>query len=131
MSITPEATPPGWYSDPSGGNGQRYWDGQQWLATAAPPSGDGITKTDIKNWAKNGLAGYSAILGVASIALNILCGIGIALGVPALVMGFIAYQSSQQGTPAKKLALIGMIAGGIGSAISVVGWMVIMAMGVV
>jgi hypothetical protein len=36
---------PGWYPDPSGNPGQRYWDGQQWgptaptAATAFPPTG--------------------------------------------------------------------------------------------
>jgi hypothetical protein len=27
---SPSQTPPGWYPDPSGGGGQRYWDGNQW-----------------------------------------------------------------------------------------------------
>jgi hypothetical protein len=128
MSITPE-NPAGWYPDPGGGNGQRYWDGQQWrVETVTPPSDDRITKTDIKNWAKAGLAGYAAILGVASIPLNILCGVGFALGLPALAMGFFAYQSPH--SPAgKKLALTGMICGGIGSAIGLFGWMLVFGMG--
>ena len=29
---------PGWYPDPSGAPGQRYWDGQQWTIPARPPS---------------------------------------------------------------------------------------------
>jgi hypothetical protein len=29
--------PPGWYPDPSGAPGTRYWDGRRWAATAAPP----------------------------------------------------------------------------------------------
>lgn len=32
---TPSKPPAGWYSDPSGDPGQRYWDGHQWTATAA------------------------------------------------------------------------------------------------
>jgi threonine/homoserine/homoserine lactone efflux protein len=28
---------PGWYPDPSGAPGQRYWDGQQWTAVPPPP----------------------------------------------------------------------------------------------
>lgn len=31
--------PPGWYPDPSGAPGQRYWDGQTWSAAMAPPVG--------------------------------------------------------------------------------------------
>ncbi|MGA8745107.1 MAG: DUF2510 domain-containing protein [Solirubrobacterales bacterium] len=34
---------PGWYPDPLGGAGQRYWDGQRWLDNT-PPKG-----TDSKN----------------------------------------------------------------------------------
>lgn len=30
-------TQPGWYPDPSGGDGKRYWDGHQWSAVAVPP----------------------------------------------------------------------------------------------
>jgi uncharacterized RDD family membrane protein YckC len=39
MSDQPGTTPPGWYPDPQGGGGQRYWDGQQWTDQAAPPQG--------------------------------------------------------------------------------------------
>ena len=28
--------PPGWYPDPSGAPGQRYWDGQQWMILDRP-----------------------------------------------------------------------------------------------
>ena len=28
--------PPGWYADPAGGSGQRYWDGAQWTGYAVP-----------------------------------------------------------------------------------------------
>jgi len=28
----PHYTPPGWYPDPGGGQGQRYWDGYRWTA---------------------------------------------------------------------------------------------------
>ncbi|WP_078323655.1 DUF2510 domain-containing protein [Mycobacteroides salmoniphilum] len=28
---------PGWYPDPNGSGGQRYFDGGQWTAHAAPP----------------------------------------------------------------------------------------------
>jgi len=31
----PSPPPPGWYPDPYGGGGQRYWDGRAWLTT--PP----------------------------------------------------------------------------------------------
>ena len=34
---TPPAPLPGWYPDPFGAQGQRYWDGQQWTQVPPPP----------------------------------------------------------------------------------------------
>ncbi|MGB9227345.1 DUF2510 domain-containing protein [Mycobacterium sp.] len=31
---SPTSPPPGWYPDPSGARGQRYWDGTRWDPTA-------------------------------------------------------------------------------------------------
>jgi uncharacterized RDD family membrane protein YckC len=39
MSDQPGGTPAGWYPDPQGGGGQRYWDGQQWTDNTAPGQG--------------------------------------------------------------------------------------------
>jgi TM2 domain-containing membrane protein YozV len=35
MTSEQPAPAPGWYPDPSGGPGQKYWDGHEWLAS--PP----------------------------------------------------------------------------------------------
>ncbi len=35
MTAAP-SPPPGWYPDPGGGPGQRYWDGHQWTAVNVP-----------------------------------------------------------------------------------------------
>lgn len=34
--VTGQQSPAGWYSDPSGAGGQKYWDGQQWIDTPNP-----------------------------------------------------------------------------------------------
>ncbi|ODR17477.1 hypothetical protein BHQ23_26260 [Mycobacterium gordonae] len=34
----PAAIPPGWYPDPSGQPGQRYWDGAAWTHFTHPPA---------------------------------------------------------------------------------------------
>lgn len=34
----PAAIPPGWYPDPSGQPGQRYWDGARWTHFTHPPT---------------------------------------------------------------------------------------------
>lgn len=38
MSYPAPAPQPGWYPDPSGGPGPRYFDGHQWTISAPPPS---------------------------------------------------------------------------------------------
>jgi hypothetical protein len=55
-----QSTPAGWYPDPSGTPGQRYWDGQQWYATqitaasqvqgAVPTSGTSATQSTPAGW---------------------------------------------------------------------------------
>ena len=41
MSNDRPPTPAGWYPDPSGTGGQRWWDGQQWTDQLQPPQGYG------------------------------------------------------------------------------------------
>jgi uncharacterized protein len=58
--------PPGWYADPQGGGGQRFWDGSRWTEHATAPvmaSGAGLTSDrEARNWA---LAGHlSALAGI-------------------------------------------------------------------
>ncbi|MBP1819314.1 hypothetical protein J3E61_002877 [Mycobacterium sp. OAE908] len=46
---TPATPQAGWYPDPSGVSGQRYWDGQQWMpspASAASPGGYAAASPD-------------------------------------------------------------------------------------
>jgi Protein of unknown function (DUF2510) len=116
--MTPQ---PGWYPDPAGGSGQRYWDGNQWLNVPQQPVAvsDGITKTDLKKWASYGVAGYAALFGVFSIPVNIFCGAGAGLGVPALFLGWLGNRSATDPV-ARKLAKTGLICGGIGTAISII-----------
>lgn len=35
----------GWYADPSGAPGKRYWDGQRWASTLPAPQGAGVVVT--------------------------------------------------------------------------------------
>jgi Protein of unknown function (DUF2510) len=44
MSTPGSQPPPGWYADPAGGGGWRWWDGTRWtehLAPASPPAPPG------------------------------------------------------------------------------------------
>ncbi|WP_256788897.1 phospholipid scramblase-related protein [Frankia sp. AvcI1] len=36
-----QTIPPGWYADPSGQHGSRWWDGSQWTEHTQPPPGQG------------------------------------------------------------------------------------------
>ncbi len=36
--MTSQQPAPGWYPDPTGGPGQRYWGGAQWQAPPPPPA---------------------------------------------------------------------------------------------
>lgn len=73
---TPPTPPPGWYPDPSGGQGQRYWDGANWTAVApaaapvAPPSSPFGPTAQIPQPPKPGLStGLKIGLGVGGVAL--------------------------------------------------------------
>ena len=72
-------TPAGWYPDPDGSGGQRYFDGQSWTDHRAPataveaPPGDAATQAAPRSSGRNGkvLAGVLA-------AVVVLVGVGVA-----------------------------------------------------
>ncbi len=39
---SPTQNPPGWYPDPDGLPGSRYWDGTAWTDQTGPPAGTGV-----------------------------------------------------------------------------------------
>ncbi|MEO7588011.1 MAG: RDD family protein [Arachnia sp.] len=39
MSFSAESPPPGWYPDPAGSGGERYWDGGNWSQVTRPAGG--------------------------------------------------------------------------------------------
>ncbi|WP_158600584.1 RDD family protein [Tessaracoccus antarcticus] len=41
MSFSAESPPPGWYPDPAGSGGERYWDGGNWSQVTRPAGGLG------------------------------------------------------------------------------------------
>ena len=58
--------PPGWYADPHGGGGQRYWDGERWTehstAPAVAPGAALTSDREARNWAL--AAHLSALAGI-------------------------------------------------------------------
>lgn len=96
MSDHPGTTPAGWYPDPSGAPGQRYWDGQQWTDHAAPPPG--------------GPAGSGQTAG-AGIRLGSRILDGIIVGIPLfLVLSIFGLDPSEGGGAQFVSSLIGTIA---------------------
>jgi hypothetical protein len=66
----PPPTPPGWYPDPTGVGGRRYWDGSAWgpAASSPPPQ---PASTPLENWSR--LAGKTkAIIGGVVVAVILL-----------------------------------------------------------
>ncbi len=53
--------PPGWFPDPSGQPGLRYWDGSSWTAHHSPTAGGGLGATPAET---SGLAIASLIFGI-------------------------------------------------------------------
>lgn len=83
--------PAGWYPDPAGGGGRRYWDGGQWTGVASPPS----TGT-------NGFAVAALILGI------------IGIFPVALIFGVLALRDiRRRGGGGRGLAIAGLAAAGV------------------
>ena len=114
-------SPAGWYPDPSGNPGQKYWDGQCWQATtpqavpqpAIPP--DALRAAMAENrsiWVTNGLAAWSLICGIVALLADLMCGVGIGVAIPGVILGYVAFNRSKTSGQGRGLALGGLITSG-------------------
>lgn len=114
------AQPPGWYPDPGGSGGSRWWDGQKWAENAAPgPGGAALPSVETDGYA------------IASIILAV-------MGIPILplIFGYSSRRRIREAGGRKQgdgLAVAGIIIGWITLAIYALTilFIIIVAVGVV
>jgi hypothetical protein len=136
--MTTELPPAGWYPDPDGKVGQRYWNGQQWHTdvaaplppTAGPPAPAGYfagppapagysasASGPRPDTATSLLGLWSLGMGIGAILLDFFCGIGIVLGLIGFAVGFIALNRSKQTNANRGFVIGGLVANGVALAI--------------
>ncbi len=133
--MTAQSPAAGWYPDPSGQPGQKYWDGQQWQGATPAPAisheqlGYEIRQAMAENRgiiATNAMALYSLLIGIAAILCNFLCGAGVLAAVPSVIVGIIALNRSKtRGGAGRGMAIGGIICGGAAFVFGVIVLMVI------
>jgi hypothetical protein len=99
---------PGWYPDPQQPSQMRYWDGEVWTASVAPPVGGPAYGGYVASSRTNGLAIASL---VCSLVGFVACGVPAILGV---VFGHVArgqIQRSGGREDGEGMALAGLIVG--------------------
>lgn len=107
MTTRPPGPPAGWYQDPEG-PGQRWWDGAQWGAQAAPPAPPAPRQTHL--------------LAVLSLIFSLLWLFGLG-SLAAIVVGHVArgdIRRSQGTRTGDGMAVAGLWLGYIGLALTVV-----------
>ncbi len=131
--MTAQQLPAGWYADPSGNPGQKYWDGQNWQQAAVPqPAVDQqvIRAAMAENrsiWVTNGLAAWSLVIGAIGFLLNFLFGMGVWLGVPGLIIAFVAFTKSKKVGQGRGLSISGLVLNGLVVAFGLIVWVFLLA----
>ena len=107
---------PGWYPDPDGGGGQRYYDGKEWTESRTPapvaPTSGVAPSPGVAQSKTSGMAIASLVLGLVWIY-----GIGSVL---AIIFGFIAKKNIRNSNGMETgggMATAGIVLGIIGAAI--------------
>ena len=132
--MTAQQSPAGWYADPSGNPGQKYWDGQSWQQAAVPqPAVDQqvIRAAMAENrsiWVTNGLAAWSLVIGGVGFLLNFLFGMGAFLGGFGLILSFVAFNKSKRlNGQGRGLSIAGLVVNGLVVAFGLIVWIFLLA----
>jgi Domain of unknown function (DUF4190)/Protein of unknown function (DUF2510) len=134
--MTQQQQPPaGWYANPEG-EGQRYWDGQQWTdqrrdappPPPPPPGGQAPSERQVVyvEQAGNGLAVAALVTGIVGLVLGfipILFFIAWALGITAFVLGLVARRRAvrKPHVGRKGMATAGIVLGVLAFGMGIVG----------
>lgn len=133
MTEQPPPPPAGWYPDPSGAPGLRYWDGTAWTDQEAPstatqpqPSPEVLVREAPP---RNGLGIAALILGIVGAVsglIPLLFWVAGTLGVTGLVLGFVGRARAQRGEATNgKTALWGIITSAIALVLSIIGMVIV------
>jgi Domain of unknown function (DUF4190)/Protein of unknown function (DUF2510) len=130
--MTQQQQPPaGWYANPAG-EGERYWDGQQWTDQRRigppPPSGPQAPGQQVVyvEQAGNGLAIAALVTGIVGFVLGwipILFFIAWALGITAFILGLVARRRAVRKPEVgrKGMATAGVVLGILAFGMGIVG----------
>lgn len=103
-------TPPGWYPDPGGSGGRRWWDGSAWTATLEPAAAQQYAPA----WQVAPQPQRTSGKAIGALVASIICGIGSIVGI---VLGSLALRDVRRsnGTVGGSgLAITGITLGGLG-----------------
>jgi len=113
-------TQPGWYPDPAGSGGQRWWDGHQSGATAPTVAAPAVEASG------RGMATAAICCGIGGVVLALIpiLGIfGLGLGLVALVLGFVSWRSGKRA--GRRQGRAGMVLGACAVMLGVVGLVIV------
>jgi hypothetical protein len=132
--MTAQQSPAGWYADPSGDPGQKYWDGQNWQQAAVPqPAVDQqvIRAAMAENrsiWVTNGLAAWSLVIGAIGFLMNFLFGAGVFFGGIGGVIALVAFNKSKTlNGQGRGLSIASLVLNGLVVAFGLIVWVILLA----
>ena len=99
---------PGWYPDPQQSGQMRYWDGEVWTASVAPPAGGPVYGGYLPAAEPNGLAIASLVCSLVGLFA---CGIPAVVGIVLGHVGYSQIRRSNGRQSGEGLALAGLIVG--------------------
>lgn len=101
---------PGWYPDPKGRPGLRWWDGEHWTANIRPdPPGDSSSPPAALSERK---ATMSLALGIVGLLASFFHPVGLLLAIAGAIIGVVALRECNRGVAGgRATAIAGIVTG--------------------